>query len=109
MHVQRQNYSFLSDVGAYLVTFKQKLSHFFRNRKGKLISERELIFEDHPHIYPLALAFPVNLRVSIHSSGKFLEINQFYLRSSFQSFWNWEGGTKNCKTDTSGTLFAYNF
>ena len=34
----------MRDLPNYLVMLKQKLSDFFRDRKGKLISERELIF-----------------------------------------------------------------
>ena len=39
-----QNYSFFRDLGDYLVVLKQKLTEFFRNRKGKLVFERELLF-----------------------------------------------------------------
>ena len=62
-------------------------SLFFRNRKSKLRSERDLKFSDLSHIYWFVQAFLVSLGISFHNGvevtfvGATLEINQFYLKS----------------------------
>ena len=93
----------MRDLGNYLVILKQNFQlkpEFFRNRKAKLISDRELIFYDSLHINSFALAFLLNLGMPFQNSvrvtfvGSALEITQFYLSSTSQAFQKYEEGTK---------------
>ena len=85
----------MRDPGNYLVTFKdnfQLKSDFFRNRKAKLIFEKEVIFQYPSHINRFAQAFLLNLGMPLQNSvkvtfvGAALEVNQCYLSSSSQAF-----------------------
>ena len=75
-------------LGSYLVVLNQQLFDFFRNGKGELISDRELIFQAHSHMYWIEQVFPVNLGMPLHNKVKitFALGKQFYLRSSSQNF-----------------------